>query len=213
MKIKVERTRINYEKLHEKLHEKDNGILCVQMELGEVKANNKFMFQLFLFLIKVFHITFNLLAIDLGVDDNQSVMAHGSTRNDFFDSVIVTSTMGQRDCHPLIPMIFSILFIKLLLGICYCNFLGEFWMKRCKGNMSLPIHANVEDNWKMCLIVMVVPTIFFFSPFLKVGFLHFFFLLFHFSYSTNMLLNLEFQYPWHHVSILSNFAYVSWLIT
>jgi hypothetical protein len=110
-------------------------------------------------------------------------------------------------------MIFSILFIKLLLGICYCNFLGEFWMKRCKGNMSLPIHANVEDNWKMCLIVMVVPTIFFFSPFLKVGFLHFFFLLFHFPYSTNMLLNLEFQYPWHHVSILSNFAYVSWLIT
>jgi len=39
MKIEVERIRINYEKLHEKLHEKDNAILCVQMELGVVKAN------------------------------------------------------------------------------------------------------------------------------------------------------------------------------
>jgi hypothetical protein len=39
------------------------------MELGMVKANNKFMSQLFLLLIKVLHITFNLLAIDLGVDN------------------------------------------------------------------------------------------------------------------------------------------------
>ncbi len=29
MKIEVERTKINYEKLHEELHEKDNAILCV----------------------------------------------------------------------------------------------------------------------------------------------------------------------------------------
>jgi hypothetical protein len=70
MKTKVERTRINYEKLHEKLHEKDNAILWVQMELGVVKANNKFMFQLFLFLMKVLHITFDLLLFDLGVDDD-----------------------------------------------------------------------------------------------------------------------------------------------
>lgn len=43
MKEKVERTMINCEKLHAKLHEKDNAILCVQMELGAVKANIKFM--------------------------------------------------------------------------------------------------------------------------------------------------------------------------
>ncbi len=70
MKKEVERTRINCEKLHEKLHEKNNAILCVQMELGVVKANNKFMFQLFLFLIKVFHITLDLLDFDLGMDND-----------------------------------------------------------------------------------------------------------------------------------------------
>jgi len=45
MKIEVERTRISYEKLHEKLHEKDNAILCVQMELGMVKANTSSCFN------------------------------------------------------------------------------------------------------------------------------------------------------------------------
>ncbi len=138
-----------------------------------VKVSNKFMFQLFLLLIKVLHITFDLLALDLGVDDDQFVVAHGSTCNDFFDPIIVTSTMGQRGCHPLIPTIASILLIKLLLGICCYSFLGQFWMKRCKGDMSLPIHVNVENNWKMCLIIMVVSTTFFFSPFFRVGFLHF----------------------------------------
>ncbi|CAK9267606.1 unnamed protein product [Sphagnum jensenii] len=38
MKKEVERTRINCEKLHAKLREKDNAILCVQMEFGAVKA-------------------------------------------------------------------------------------------------------------------------------------------------------------------------------
>jgi len=70
MKEKVERTMINYEKLHAKLHEKDNAILCVQMELGAVKAHIKFMSQLFLLLIKVLHITFDLLALGLKVDDD-----------------------------------------------------------------------------------------------------------------------------------------------
>jgi hypothetical protein len=126
MKMEVEKTRINYEKLHEKLHEKDNAIVCVEMELGVVKANNNFMFQLFLLLIKVLHITFDLLALDLGVDNNEYVVAHGSTCSDFFDPVVSTSTMGQRGCHPLIPTIISILLIKLLLGICYYSFLGKF---------------------------------------------------------------------------------------
>jgi hypothetical protein len=83
MKKEVKRTRINCEKLHEKSHEKNNAILCVQLELGVVKADSKFMFQLFLPLIKVFQITFDLLTFHLGVDDNQFVMAHGSTCNDF----------------------------------------------------------------------------------------------------------------------------------
>jgi kinesin family protein 15 len=40
MKKEVERTRINCEKLHAKLREKDNAILCVQMEFGAVKAKS-----------------------------------------------------------------------------------------------------------------------------------------------------------------------------
>ncbi len=133
MKKEVERTRIDCEKLYEKLHEKNNVILCVQMELGVLEANNKFMSQLFLLMIKVLHITFNLLIFDLGVDNNQSIMAHGSTYNDFFNPIVATSIMGQRGCHPLIPTT-SILFIKLLLRIYCCSFLGEFWTKRCKGD-------------------------------------------------------------------------------
>ncbi|CAM6042219.1 unnamed protein product [Sphagnum compactum] len=40
MKKEVERTRINCEELHAKLHEKDNAILRVQMEFGAVKAKS-----------------------------------------------------------------------------------------------------------------------------------------------------------------------------
>ncbi len=91
---------------------------------------------------------------------------------------------------------------------------GSWWSWGiCCGSCSLPIHAPVEDNWKMCLIVVVVPTTFFFSLFFEGWFLVFFSLLSHFSCSAYMSTDLESQYPWHHISILLSLAYVSWPVT